>query len=395
MPPAMKSLRPAVPFAATSRRAAATSVGACEATAAGSRTGPTSTSSPYSTRRPVGSSECDDAMNAASAAVLSESASCALPARTSRRAAAPSVLTYRTAMPLCRAPGTSTACTNPDSASAAGPSTVTRRASLPALAAAGSAAATSRQASKRRTTALSARERPLSRPYRLASHHASARARRPAARGARGRDRVDHALRRHASGGTALAARERRARACDPRIPALPAERRDAGGRPPADDLVRRARLWLRPRRHPRHGQLGRDHRGRILRAGATRRARGDRLAGRAALVRRAGRHGRDVVERIQRAAARGAHAAGARRGDQHLRERRSLRRRRPLPRRARDPDGHGPVGELHAVVERAPARPGDRGRRLALAVARAARAHAAFRGALARASAPGLLLAA
>ncbi len=113
-------------------------------------------------------------------------------------------------------------------------------------------------------------------------------------------------------------------------------------------------------------GNSGRDHRGRILRAGAAGRARGDRLAGRAALVRRARRHGRDVVERLQRAAARSAHAAGARRGHQHLRERRPLRRRRALPRRARDPDGHGPVGQLHAVVERAPARSGDRGRRLA-----------------------------
>ena len=74
----------------------------------------------------------------------------------------------------------------------------------------------------------------------------------------------------------------------DPRVPALPAERRHAGGRPPADGLVRRPRLRLRPRRHPRHGQLGRDHRGRVLRAGAAGRARGHRLAGRAAVVRRA-----------------------------------------------------------------------------------------------------------
>ena len=194
---------------------------------------------------------------------------------------------------------------------------------------------------------------------------------------ARVRDDLPHAVRvvetewitlsdGYPSGGAALAARGRRTRAGDPRVPALPAERRDAGRRPPADDLVRRARLRLRPRRHSRHGQLGRDHRGRILRAGAAGRARGDRLAGRAALVRRARRHGRDVVERVQRAAARSAHAAGARRGDQHLRERRPLRRRRALPRRARDPDGHGAVGQLHAVVECAPARSGDRGRRLA-----------------------------
>ena len=103
-------------------------------------------------------------------------------------------------------------------------------------------------------------------------------------------------------------------RARDPRVPALPAERRHAGGRPAADGLVRRTRLRLRARRHPRHRQLRRDHRGRVLRAGAAGRPRGHRVARRAALVRRQGRHGRHLVERLQRPAARSAHAARARR---------------------------------------------------------------------------------
>ena len=94
-------------------------------------------------------------MNAVPAASLSESASCALPARRSVRARAPSVLTQRTLMPCRRATGTSTSRTKPDAASAAGPSTVTVVAPLRALAAAGSAAATSRQASRRRTPSLS------------------------------------------------------------------------------------------------------------------------------------------------------------------------------------------------------------------------------------------------
>ncbi len=119
------------------------------------------------------------------------------------------------------------------------------RAALRALAA-GSSAAASRQASRRRTPALSARERALSSSNRLASPHGPARARRPAARGARGRDGVDHPLGRDASGCPALAARGRRAGTGHPRIPALPAERRHAGGRPPADGLVRRP--WLRLR---------------------------------------------------------------------------------------------------------------------------------------------------
>ena len=77
-----------------------------------------------------------------------------------------------------------------------------------------------------------------------------------------------------------------------------------------------------------------------------------------------------------------------------YLRERRPLRRRRALPRRARAPHGHGAVGELHALVERAAARSGDRRRRLARAVARAPRAHAALRRAVARPPAARRLLA-
>ena len=113
-------------------------------------------------------------------------------------------------------------------------------------------------------------------------------------------------------------------------------------------------------------GNSGRDHRGRVLRAGATRRPRGHRVARGAGVVRRQGRHGGHVVERLQRPPARGAHAAGAARRDQHLRQRRPLLGRRALPRRPRDPDGHGPVGELHALLERAAARSRDRRRRLA-----------------------------
>ena len=62
-------------------------------TPAGSAADPTSTSSPYSTRRPLGSSEAPEATKAASAAGLSESASAALPALSALSALAPSVLT--------------------------------------------------------------------------------------------------------------------------------------------------------------------------------------------------------------------------------------------------------------------------------------------------------------
>ena len=84
-------------------------------------------------------------------------------------------------------------------------------------------------------------------------------------------------------------------------------------------------------RRHPRLGRVRRRAVRRVQPAGAGRRARGHRLAGGPAVVHGRGRHDRHLVGRLQRAAGRGAPAAGAQ-GDRHaVLDRRSLSRRRAL----------------------------------------------------------------
>ena len=167
----------------------------------------------------------------------------------------------------------------------------------------------------------------------------------------------------------------------DPRVPALPAERRHAGGRPPADGLVRRATAMP---------PCASTSAAPATRAGSSRTSTPSRSSSTASRSSRGspsrpwcdGKVGMvgtswSGFNGLQ-LAARTPPALGA--VISYLRERRPLRRRRALPRRPRAPDGHGAVGQLHAVVERAAAGPRDRRRRLARAVARAARAHAALR---------------
>ena len=177
-------------------------------------------------------------------------------------------------------------------------------------------------------------------------------------------------------------------RAGDPRVPALPPERRHAGGRPSADGLVRRrtatpARASTSAAPATPTGSSRTSTPSRSCRT-ASRSSPGSPQQpwcdGKVGMVGTSwsGFNGLQL-------AARTPPALGA--VVSVLRERRPLRRRRALPRRARAPHGHGAVGQLHALVERAAARSRDRRRRLARAVARAPRAHAALRRALARAT--------
>ena len=143
-----------------------------------------------------------------------------------------------------------------------------------------------------------------------------------------------------------------------------------AGGLPPA---AGRGRLRGVPGRHARDRIVGRGGGRRVPAVGGRRHVRGHRLARRAAVVHRGGRHVRELVCRIRHAARRDARAARPPRDRAALCDRRPLHRRRPL--RRRHPQGDRV--QLPAVdgrPERAAAGARPRRRRLARAVAAADR---------------------
>ena len=180
----------------------------------------------------------------------------------------------------------------------------------------------------------------------------------------------------------------------DPRLPALPAGRPDGRAGRGALPLLRRARLRLRPGGSARHRQLRGHHSRRVHPAGAAGRLRRDRLAGRPAVVRRARRHDRYLLGRLQQPPGRGP-APGRPAGGPHLvRQRRPVHRRRSLPGRLPARRRHAAVGGLDADLERPAARPGGRRPRLARAVAGAADPDARIPRAMDVAPAPGRLLA-
>ena len=153
-------------------------------------------------------------------------------------------------------------------------------------------------------------------------------------------------------------------------------------------------RLCLRAARPARQRRLRGADRGRVQRAGAGRRRGRDRLARRAAVVRRRGRHDRRLLGRLRGAAGRRAEPAGAARDRRDPLLRRPLRRRRALHRRLRARLRHAPLVGLHDRLHGAAARPRGRGRGLARGVARAAGVDGALGGDLARAPAPRRVLA-
>ena len=244
-----------------------------------------------------------------------------------------------------------------------------------ALAAAGSAAATSRQASKRRTPSLSGRE---AAPVKAGTSSlapwpraCATTCRTPCGRSRRSGSRFG----RHPSGGAAVVP-EGAARPCrHPRVPALPPERRHAGGRPPADGLA----SLVTATAAPASTSAGLGNSDGIIEDEYSEQELVDALEVIAGWPRRSG-----AMARPAWSAPRGAASTACssprlappdlRRGRQLLRERRPLRRRRALPRRVvlRWTWPSGVDAEL-------PGRPaaGSLGgrRRLARAVARAARA--------------------
>ena len=131
-------------------------------------------------------------------------------------------------------------------------------------------------------------------------------------------------------------------------------------------------RLRGRARRPARERRLGRHPARRVPAAGAGRRARGDRLARRAALVQRHGRACSASPGAASTACRWRPGAARAEGRDLDVRERRPLLRRRSLRRRLRARRRHAAVGGHHAHPERAAARPRRGGRRLAGDLARA-----------------------
>ena len=171
-------------------------------------------------------------------------------------------------------------------------------------------------------------------------------------RGPRPRDRGPADCRRHGVPGTEHEVRIPMARRGRARRHALPPRRAD-GPQPcllealpyRKDDLTssyaeslpaaaRRARVRRVPGRPARHRLVGGRRHRRVPRGRAVRPGRGDRLAGRPALVRRQRRHVGHVVLRLQLAADRLRAAAGAQGRLRDLRQRRPVDRRRALARR-------------------------------------------------------------
>ena len=120
----------------------------------------------------------------------------------------------------------------------------------------------------------------------------------------------------------------------------------------------------MRARRPARLGRLGGSARGRVPAAGARRRRRRDRLARRPAVVYRARRHDRQVVGRVQRAAARRLATAGTRVRRQRVLDRRPLRGRHPLHGRMCLRRGLALVGDDDARLHGSTARSADRSER-------------------------------
>ena len=210
---------------------------------------------------------------------------------------------------------------------------------------------------------------------------------------------MDPAGGRHAPGRADLAARRRRGRpgAGDPRVPALSQGRRDGRAATPAITRTSPGHGYAaRSGRPPRHRRLRRHPPRRVHPPGAGRRARGPRMARRAALVHRPRRHDRA--------------SPGA--GSTACRSPRAGRRScRPSSRCARPTTATPTTSTTSAAacsrvdmlpwaatmltLLALPPGPGDGRRRLARHVARADGTHAGVRRAVARAPAPRRLLAA
>ena len=171
----------------------------------------------------------------------------------------------------------------------------------------------------------------------------------PAA-GAHGRAPLDRAARRLPAGRPDVAAGGRRGGpgAGRARRGPVPQGRRHRGARRDPLPVHRRPRLRLRAARPARQRRLRGADRRRVHGAGAGRRRGRDRLARRAAVVRRRGRHDRRLLGRLLRAAGGRAESAGAARDRRDPLLRRPLRRRRALHRRLRARLRHGPLVGLH-----------------------------------------------
>ena len=196
-----------------------------------------------------------------------------------------------------------------------------------------------------------------------------------------GGDAVDPALRRGATGRTALAACRRRgeARRGDPGVHPVPAPRPEPHARRADAPLLRGARLRKPARRPARFRRLVGTARGRVHPAGVGGWRRGARLDRRPALVQGIRGHDRPLLGRVRRAPDRGAPPARAQ-GDHHRRlHRRPLPRRHALHRRVphRRSDG---VGHRVPVLPGPAPRSGGGRRRVAADVARPARARASAR---------------
>ena len=195
-----------------------------------------------------------------------------------------------------------------------------------------------------------------------------------AAPGARDREHLGrHARRRQArgaplgTGGRGAASRARHLQLLSVFRPALHPPRRRC-----ALSLLRQPRLRLRPGGYPRLRRLGRSADGRVRSAGTGRRRRDHPMDRLAALVQRIGRHGGNLLERIQLAASGGAPAAGAQGHYHALLDGRPLRRRCALQGRLH-PRGHVRLGDGVSRDSRAALGPRHhRTRRLAGVVAQA-----------------------
>jgi len=190
---------------------------------------------------------------------------------------------------------------------------------------------------------------------------------------------VDRAVGRNQVVGEDLAARRRRPGpgAGHPRVQPVSKGGRDRHPGRHHASLLCRSRLRGGARRSPRQRPLGRHPRGRVPATRAGRRPGGAALAGGAALVHRRHRDDRRVLGWVQRAPGCRAPSSGAEGHHQRLLHGRPLRGRRPLHGWLRPGVGHAAMGEHDARVQRPPAGPDDRRRRLAFAVAGPTRAHA------------------
>ncbi len=201
----------------------------------------------------------------------------------------------------------------------------------------------------------------------------------------RGRGGHHRHPRRRAPGGHALPAAHRRAVGGGDGSAALSEGRRHRVV--PADlRTLRGGGVRRAPARPPRHRLVvGHRHR-RVHRRRTFRPAHRDRVAGRAAVVERTGRHVRHLVLGVQRLADGGRRRTRIACGRGHLRHRRPLYRRRPLLRRRAAGDRPDRLPALHDRHERAAAGASGVRRGLARRVATAHRRHPAVAAGVARA---------